>query len=213
MRSGRCWYGSVPRSTADWAQRLAPLLDPDEIDALRSRRERASAGWPPARSRTRTATWCPGRRSRSDGPRTDGPVCGLRTGAMVPGAVAAPGGIACTTWLTRVARPFVVAVTVALLGSALLVTPGAAAGVSLSRILTGYSRPVLVTAPEGSAVARSTSWSRPARHQGRHVDGSKWAKVGTFLDIRQPGEVRRIRARAAGAGLPARLRDQSTAST
>ncbi len=86
--------------------------------------------------------------------------------------------------LARVARPFVAAVSVALLGSTLMVTPGAAAsGVSLSTVLTGYSRPVLVTAPHGSSrkiyIVEQTGKIRIATW-----NGSAWTKVGTFLDLR-----------------------------
>ena len=36
-RSGRCWSASVAAIDGDLGERLAPLLDPAEIDALRSR--------------------------------------------------------------------------------------------------------------------------------------------------------------------------------
>ena len=83
---------------------------------------------------------------------------------------------------TRLARMVGAAVSVALLGSTLLVTPGAAAGVSLSRVLTGYSRPVLVAAPRGSSrtiyIVEQTGQIKVATWTG-----SAWHKVGTFLDI------------------------------
>ena len=85
--------------------------------------------------------------------------------------------------LPRIARPFAAAVSVILLESAVLATPGAAAGVSLSRVLTGYSRPVLVTAPRGHSrkiyIVEQTGKIKVATWTG-----SRWAKVGTFLDIR-----------------------------
>jgi glucose/arabinose dehydrogenase len=86
--------------------------------------------------------------------------------------------------LTRVARPFVAAVTVALVGSALVVGPGSAAGsVSVSTVLSGYSRPVLVTAPRGSNrriyIVEQTGKIRMAKW-----NGSAYEKAGTFLDVR-----------------------------
>jgi len=84
--------------------------------------------------------------------------------------------------LTRIARPFVAAISVALLGSTLMVTPGAAAGVSLSTVLTGYSRPVLVTAPRGSSRAIYVV-EQTGRIKVATWTGSAWHKVGTFLDI------------------------------
>ncbi len=86
--------------------------------------------------------------------------------------------------LTRIARPFVAAITVALLGSALLVAPGAAAdGVSVSTILKGYDRPVLVAAPAGSS-RRIFIVEQTGRIKVASWSGSAWVKVGTFLDLR-----------------------------
>ena len=54
--------------------------------------------------------------------------------------------------LHRLVRPFAAAASVALVGSALLVAPGAAAGgITATTVLTGYSKPVFVTAPRGSS--------------------------------------------------------------
>jgi glucose/arabinose dehydrogenase len=81
-------------------------------------------------------------------------------------------------------RALMTAVSVALLGSALVVSPAAAAGsVGFSTVLTGYSRPVLVTAPRGSSrrifIVEQTGRIRVATYS----NGS-WRKLGTFLDIR-----------------------------
>ena len=86
--------------------------------------------------------------------------------------------------LNRLTRPFAAAASVAVIGSTLMVAPGAAAGgVSVSTILTGYSRPVLVTAPRGSSrkffIVEQTGRIRIATY-----DNNGWKKVGTFLDIR-----------------------------
>ncbi len=81
--------------------------------------------------------------------------------------------------LTRITRPFAAAVSVALLGSALMATPGAAAGVSLSKVLTGYSRPVLVTAPRGSSrkiyIVEQTGRIKVATYAH-----GRWTRIGTL---------------------------------
>ena len=51
-----------------------------------------------------------------------------------------------------------------------MVTPGAAAGVSLSTVLTGYSRPVLVTAPRGTS-RKFYIVEQTGTDQGRHLLG------------------------------------------
>ncbi len=77
-----------------------------------------------------------------------------------------------------------IAVSVALLGSALFVTPAAAAGsVSFSTVLSGYSQPVLVTAPRGSS-RRIFIVERVGRIRVATHSGGAWRKLGTFLDIR-----------------------------
>lgn len=86
--------------------------------------------------------------------------------------------------LTRMARPLVAAVSVALLSAALIATPGAASsGVSLSTVLTGYSRPVLVTAPRGNSrkiwIVEQTGKIKLATYSH-----GRWQKIGTFLDVR-----------------------------
>ena len=86
--------------------------------------------------------------------------------------------------LARIARPLVTAVSVTLLASSLIAAPGAASGgVSLSRILTGYSRPVLVTAPRGHSrriyIVEQTGTIKVATYSH-----GRWSRVGTFLDIR-----------------------------
>ena len=98
--------------------------------------------------------------------------------------------------LDRLTRPFVAAISMALLASALIVAPGAAAsGVSVSTILTGYSRPVLVTAPRGSNrhiyIVEQTGRIKVATWTG-----SRWTKVGTFLDVRD-----RVKYNGAEQGL------------
>ena len=98
---------------------------------------------------------------------------------------------------TDLARPFAAAASVALLGSALLVAPGAAAGgIAATTILTGYSRPVLVTAPVASSrkfyIVEQTGKIRVATYDS---DGG-WRKVGTFLDIRN-----RVRSSGSEQGL------------
>lgn len=85
---------------------------------------------------------------------------------------------------SRFVRPLIAAIGVALLATAFVVAPGAAAGrVSLSTILTGYSRPVLVTAPKG-ANRRIYIVEQTGRIRMATWDGSKWVKKGTFLDLR-----------------------------
>ncbi|MEZ4597949.1 MAG: PQQ-dependent sugar dehydrogenase [Chloroflexota bacterium] len=76
------------------------------------------------------------------------------------------------------------AVSIALLGSALVVTPAAASGgVSLSTILSGYDDPVFVTAPKGGSrtifIVERVGRIRVATYR----DGADH-KAGTFLDIR-----------------------------
>ncbi len=98
--------------------------------------------------------------------------------------------------LDRLTRPFVAAISMALLASTLIVAPGAAAsGVSVSTILTGYSRPVLVTAPRGSNrhiyIVEQTGRIKVATWTG-----SRWRKVGTFLDVRD-----RVKYNGAEQGL------------
>src|SRR6188472_74912 len=83
-------------------------------------------------------------------------------------------------------RALMTAVSVAFLGSALVVTPAAAAGsVGFSTVLSGYTSPVLVTAPRGSSrtiyIVERTGRIRVATH-----NGSGYVKAGTFLDIRGP---------------------------
>lgn len=81
-------------------------------------------------------------------------------------------------------RAVMIAVSVALLGSALLVTPTAAAGsVRFSTVLSGYSRPVLVTAPRDGS-DRIFIVEQTGRIRVATKDGSSWRKLGTFLDIR-----------------------------
>lgn len=81
-------------------------------------------------------------------------------------------------------RALMTAVSVALLGSALVATPAAAAGsVSFSAILTGYSRPVLVTAPRGGS-RRIFIVEQTGRIQVATYSNGSWQKKGTFLDIR-----------------------------
>ncbi len=86
--------------------------------------------------------------------------------------------------LTRFTRPFVAAIAVALLLSGTgASTASAAGGVSVSTILNGYSRPVLVTAPRGSSrkiyIVEQTGRIKVATYSNGH-----WKRVGTFLDIR-----------------------------
>ena len=88
------------------------------------------------------------------------------------------------TLLDRLVRPFAAAASVALVGSALLVAPGAAAGgISARTILAGYSRPVLVTAPRGSSrrifIVEQTGKIKIATYDGARG----WRKIGTFLDV------------------------------
>jgi glucose/arabinose dehydrogenase len=76
------------------------------------------------------------------------------------------------------------AVSVALLGSALIVTPTAAAGsVSLSTALSGYSQPVFVTAPRGSSRTIFIV-ERVGRIRVATYSNGSYHKAGTFLDIR-----------------------------
>jgi glucose/arabinose dehydrogenase len=84
-------------------------------------------------------------------------------------------------------RALMTAVSVALLGSALVVTPAAAAGsVSVSTVLSGYSDPVFVTAPRGTSSRRIYIVERAGRIRVATHNGSRWVKEGTFLDIRGP---------------------------
>lgn len=86
--------------------------------------------------------------------------------------------LARATW-----RTLLTAVSIALLASSLVVTPTAAAGsVGFSTVLSGYSHPVLVTAPRGSSrrifIVEQTGRIRVATYSG-----GRWRKEGTFLDI------------------------------
>ena len=87
--------------------------------------------------------------------------------------------------LTRGAmRALMTALSVALLGSALVVTPAAAAGsVSFSTALSGYSDPVLVTAPRGSSRTIFIV-ERVGRIRVATYSNGSYHKAGTFLDIR-----------------------------
>ena len=81
-------------------------------------------------------------------------------------------------------RALMTALTIALLGSALVVTPAAAAGsVSLSEVLSGYSQPVLVTAPRGSSRTIFIV-ERVGRIRVATYSNGSYRKAGTFLDIR-----------------------------
>ncbi len=81
-------------------------------------------------------------------------------------------------------RALMTIVSVVLLGSALAVTPAAAAGsVSLSEVLSGYSDPVFVTAPEGSSRTIFIV-ERVGRIRVATYSNGAYHKAGTFLDIR-----------------------------
>lgn len=81
-------------------------------------------------------------------------------------------------------RAVMIAVSVALLGSALMVTPTAAAGsVRLRQVLSGYSDPTFVTAPTGSSRTIFIV-ERGGRIRVATYYGSGYVKAGTFLDIR-----------------------------
>lgn len=81
-------------------------------------------------------------------------------------------------------RALMIAVTLALLGSALAVPTATAAGrVTLSTVLGGYDDPVLVTAPKGTS-RRIFIVERTGRIEVATHTGSGWHKEGTFLDIR-----------------------------
>jgi glucose/arabinose dehydrogenase len=81
-------------------------------------------------------------------------------------------------------RAVMTAVSVALLGSALVVTPAAAAGsVGLSKILDGYSQPTFVTAPRGSSRTIFIV-ERVGRIRVATFSNGSYRKAGTFLDIR-----------------------------
>ncbi len=81
-------------------------------------------------------------------------------------------------------RALMLAVSMALIGSALVVTPTAAAGsVGFTNVLSGYDDPVLVTAPRGSSrtifIVERTGRIRVATYSN-----GAYHKAGTFLDIR-----------------------------
>jgi glucose/arabinose dehydrogenase len=81
-------------------------------------------------------------------------------------------------------RALMTVVSVVLAGSALVSAPTAAAGsVSFSTVLSGYSRPVLVTAPKGSS-RRIFIVEQTGRIQVATFNGSSYVKEGTFLDLR-----------------------------
>src|SRR5690349_17312867 len=80
-------------------------------------------------------------------------------------------------------RALMTAVSVALLGSALVVTPAAAADISLNEVLDGYSQPTFVTAPEGTSRTIFIV-ERVGRIKVATYSGGSYHKAGTFLDIR-----------------------------
>jgi glucose/arabinose dehydrogenase len=82
-------------------------------------------------------------------------------------------------------RALMTAVSVALLGSTLVVTPAAAAGsVNVNQVLSGYSDPVFLTAPRGNS-RRIFIVERRGRIMTATHNGSRWVKQRTpFLDIR-----------------------------
>jgi glucose/arabinose dehydrogenase len=86
--------------------------------------------------------------------------------------------------LTRGAvRALVIAATIALVGSALVVTPAAAGSFSVNQVLSGYSDPVFVTAPRGSS-RRIFIVERRGQIKVATRNSNGWVKEGTFLDIR-----------------------------
>jgi glucose/arabinose dehydrogenase len=82
-------------------------------------------------------------------------------------------------------RALMTAVSVALLGSALIVTPAAAGSVNFPLVLSGYNDPVLVAAPRGSSRTIFIV-ERAGRIRVATYSGGSYHKAGTFLDISGP---------------------------
>jgi glucose/arabinose dehydrogenase len=81
-------------------------------------------------------------------------------------------------------RALMTVVAAALLGSALVATPVAAAGsIGLNEVLSGYSQPTFVTAPTGSS-RTIFILERVGRIRVATYSNGSYHKAGTFLDIR-----------------------------
>jgi glucose/arabinose dehydrogenase len=87
--------------------------------------------------------------------------------------------------VARTALRTLVAIALTILvATSLFATPTAAAGrVSFSQVLSGYSRPVYVTAPEGSSSRRIFIVEQTGRIRVATYENGHWRKVSTFLDL------------------------------
>jgi glucose/arabinose dehydrogenase len=85
--------------------------------------------------------------------------------------------------LPRPLRAILSALLTVLVAAGTLAAPAAAGDIKVSSVLSGYSRPVLVTSHPGAG-RRIYIVEQTGRIKIATYEGGRWKKVGTFLDIR-----------------------------